>query len=143
MHIDNLIKIKILSILTSFSNFLLTFFPFTGVLLLTNSPNKTNSNGSLTNNDLSPIELSEWREKVHSNGSNFIELCRFLKQSPDIWSLYEWWDWLTPKSVGHRRFDTMFYVCCLDKQPNVVVDNKEVTTLKVRAIIEYKISTIE
>lgn len=105
-------------------------FEETGVLLLTNSPNKTNSNGSLTNNDLSPIELSEWREKVHSNGSNFIELCRFLKQSPDIWSLYEWWDWLTPKSVGHRRFDTMFYVCCLDKQPNVVVDNKEVTTLK-------------
>ena len=76
------------------------------------------------------VELSEWRERVRNDADSFIELCLSLNECPDLWSLYEWWDWLTPISVGHKRFDTMFYVCCVDKQPRVVLDNREVTTLK-------------
>ena len=76
-------------------------------------------------------ELKIWQEKVRKNASTFIDFCIHFKLIPDIWSLYEWWNWLTPASVAHKRFDTMFYICCLNKQPNVVLDNTEVTTLKV------------
>ncbi|XP_074594561.1 acyl-coenzyme A diphosphatase NUDT19-like [Brevipalpus obovatus] len=85
------------------------------------------SAGTIVNTD---IDLSAWRNKTRHNGSAFLELCSELNLCPDIWSLYEWWDWLTPISVGHKRFDTMFYLCCLDKQPEVVIDNAEVTNLK-------------
>lgn len=76
-------------------------------------------------------DLVQWREKVRKNPNSFIDLCVEVGLCPDLWSLYEWWDWLTPISVGHKRFDAMFYICCLEAEPKVVLDNSEVTTLKV------------
>lgn len=71
---------------------------------------------------------------MRNDGNAFLELCLQFNKCPDIWSLYEWWNWLTPISVGHKRFDTMFYICCLEQQPDVVLDNTEVTKLKVSSI---------
>jgi len=110
-------------------------FEETGVLLLTD-PKKVQplgaSNTPVSELDaaLHGIDLSSWREKVRNDGSSFLELCSATGLCPDIWSLYDWSNWLTPISVGHKRFDTMFFVICLDRQPKVVLDNMEVTTLK-------------
>lgn len=76
---------------------------------------------------LSPSKLSDWQLRVRNNASAFLELCDHLQLVPNVWALYEWSDWLTPVSVGHRRFDTIFYVACLADRPVVRVDNAEVT----------------
>ena len=55
-----------------------------------------------------------------------ISLSRSLQCVPDVWSLGEWSNWLTPVHLP-RRYDTMFYTCFLDKEPPVLVDEKEMT----------------
>jgi nucleoside diphosphate-linked moiety X motif protein 19 len=108
-------------------------FEETGVLLLTH-PDRDVSGHPLSDMDDMQLDLSVWREKVRKDGSAFIDLCVETGLCPDLWLLKEWSNWLTPISVGHKRFDTMFYMCCLDKQPKVVLDQTEVTTLKVCVI---------
>lgn len=106
-------------------------FEETGVLLLTKGKNSTrNGNEPLSDDVDSKVDFSSWRDKVRNSALSFLELCEETNLIPDLWSLYEWSDWLTPISVGHKRFDTMFYMCCLERQPKVVLDNTEVTTLK-------------
>ena len=78
-------------------------------------------------------------KRCGKDGSAFIDLCVETGLCPDVWSLYEWSNWLTPISVGHKRFDTMFYICCLEKQPKVVLDYTEVTTLKVRFFLSLSL----
>ena len=105
-------------------------FEETGVLLLTH-PERGAAASPLSDIDDIQLDLSVWREKVRKDGSAFIDLCIEAGLCPDLWLLNEWSNWLTPISVGHKRFDTMFYICCLDKQPKVVLDQTEVTVLKV------------
>ena len=69
---------------------------------------------------------SEWRQRVHKNATAFLELCRELKSVPDIWSLAEWSNWLTPSNMQKKRFDTMFYLCCMDNLPTAYQDEKEI-----------------
>ena len=38
--------------------------------------------------------LSEWRPQVHKDASLFLTMCKELKVVPDVWSLFEWSDWL-------------------------------------------------
>ncbi|GIX84451.1 nucleoside diphosphate-linked moiety X motif 19 [Caerostris extrusa] len=76
------------------------------------------------------VDVVSWQERIRRDPLAFADFCLEARVCPDIWSLHEWWDWLTPTSVGHRRYDTMFYVCCLEKQPDVVLDHSEVVTLK-------------
>ncbi|XP_064466540.1 acyl-coenzyme A diphosphatase NUDT19-like [Ornithodoros turicata] len=105
-------------------------FEETGVLLLTD---KAASGTVVTTQVLAnghKIDVAEWRKRLREDPANFLNLCRGSGLCPNIWALHEWWDWLTPVSVGHRRYDTMFYLCCLDRQPNVVLDQSEVITLK-------------
>ncbi|XP_070574783.1 acyl-coenzyme A diphosphatase NUDT19-like [Ptychodera flava] len=88
---------------------------------------------STTDKILSKIckrELEDWRRRVHDNASEFIELCRQLNCVPNIWALTEWSDWLTPSDVKPRRYDTVFYVCCVDDIPSAAVDDQEVVNLK-------------
>ena len=99
-------------------------------MLILTDPRVSGQGGQAVSDSPSSGDLSVWREKVRNDASSFIDLCLELGLCPDIWSLYEWSNWLTPISVGHKRFDTMFYVCCLENQPKVVLDNTEVTTLK-------------
>lgn len=71
-----------------------------------------------------PTQVSlEWRKQVISDSSNFIHMCNELKMVPDIWSLYEWSNWLTPL-LQNARFDTAFFLCCVDEAP-LILDSNE------------------
>uniref|UniRef100_A0A6G1SKA5 Nucleoside diphosphate-linked moiety X motif 19, mitochondrial n=1 Tax=Aceria tosichella TaxID=561515 RepID=A0A6G1SKA5_9ACAR len=105
-------------------------FEETGVLLLTRPGDDADSYQPLSDRDNVNVDLSAWRERVRKDAASFLDLCFETNLCPNLWSLYEWWNWLTPTSVGHKRCDTMFYVSFLEVEPKVVLDNEEVTTLK-------------
>ena len=74
--------------------------------------------------------LSDWRIRVHKEPSSLLRLYREIEAVPDLWSLVEWADWLTPTDLhekGNRRFDTMFYLASLGEVPVTVQDQLEVT----------------
>ncbi|XP_029284639.1 acyl-coenzyme A diphosphatase NUDT19 [Cottoperca gobio] len=78
-------------------------------------------------NDLCPSELAKWRALVNENPSNFIRMCRELEVLPNIWALHEWCNWLTPTGrYGVTRFDTVFFICCLQEIPHTLQDEKEI-----------------
>ena len=79
-------------------------------------------------------KLVDWRKRVDQDPLNFVKLCEELEVVPDIWSLSEWSNWLTPvmsqvdiPPARPNRYDTMFYVCFLDGEgaPLVQADNRE------------------
>ncbi|KAM8946707.1 acyl-coenzyme A diphosphatase NUDT19 [Pelodytes ibericus] len=77
--------------------------------------------------------LDKWRLEVQSNPSQFIQMCKEMHCVPNIWALHEWSNWLTPiypNSTSIRRYDTAFYICCLQKKPATTDDQKEVTSFK-------------
>lgn len=80
---------------------------------------------------ISAPDLHDWQTRVRNDSSAFLAMCDHMGLVPNLWALYEWSDWLTPVSVGHRRFDTIFYVCCMPSPPPVRIDNAEVTKPKV------------
>ncbi|XP_076471974.1 acyl-coenzyme A diphosphatase NUDT19-like isoform X2 [Babylonia areolata] len=51
-------------------------------------------------------------------------MCQKLEVVPDVWSLHEWSNWLTPCGLK-QRFDTAFFICCLQDKPNVAEDEWE------------------
>lgn len=51
---------------------------------------------------------------------------REIQCAPDIWSLYEWSNWITPAHSLHR-YNTMFYFIFLDNMPEISHDQKEIT----------------
>ncbi|XP_014797617.1 PREDICTED: nucleoside diphosphate-linked moiety X motif 19, mitochondrial [Calidris pugnax] len=71
------------------------------------------------------------RRRVRQDPSCFLQLCRRLGCAPDIWALQEWSNWLTPVGrAGGRRYDTAFYLCCLQQRPpHASQDDQEVTAL--------------
>ncbi|KAM7406331.1 hypothetical protein PAMP_000714 [Pampus punctatissimus] len=78
-------------------------------------------------NELCSSELKKWRALVNQNPSNFIRMCRELEVLPNIWALYEWGNWLTPSGrYGVSRFDTAFFICCLQEIPHTLQDQKEI-----------------
>uniref|UniRef100_A0A8C7ILC9 Acyl-coenzyme A diphosphatase NUDT19 n=1 Tax=Oncorhynchus kisutch TaxID=8019 RepID=A0A8C7ILC9_ONCKI len=79
-------------------------------------------------------ELAKWRVLVNENPSNFIRMCRELECLPNIWALHEWGNWLTPTGVyaKQRRYDTAFYMCCLQETPpHTLQDEKEIVHFKI------------
>lgn len=68
--------------------------------------------------------INEWRERVDKDPADFLRMCRELQLVPDVWSLYEWSNWLTPLGSKHR-FDTAFFICCVDGKPHVAEDEGE------------------
>ncbi|XP_072043291.1 acyl-coenzyme A diphosphatase NUDT19-like [Amphiura filiformis] len=80
--------------------------------------------GRVLSDDLPSDLLKTWRQRVHKDASQFVTLCKEMQCVPDLWALAEWANWLTP--VGQpRRFDTMFYTCCLENIPHVDHDKSE------------------
>nr|XP_006817976.1 PREDICTED: nucleoside diphosphate-linked moiety X motif 19, mitochondrial-like [Saccoglossus kowalevskii] len=73
------------------------------------------------------IKLLKWRHRIHNNASEFIDLCKQLTCVPNVWALCEWNVWLTPATIS-TRFDTVFFLCCLDEIPGVKLlpDDKEI-----------------
>lgn len=76
-------------------------------------------------------DVKKWQKRVHSNPDEFLLLCQEHRLLPDVWSLYEWSNWLTPEHMGPKRYDTIFYVCLLDRLPEVRIDGKEITEVRV------------
>lgn len=81
---------------------------------------------------LTPELVEQWRPKVHKEPEQMLNLCRQLGTVPDIWSLSEWSDWLTPLGGEHgaRRFDTIFYTAHLPSMPDTLLDQAEVTAVQ-------------
>lgn len=78
-------------------------------------------------NQLFTTKLQKWRALVNQNPSNFVKMCRELEVLPNIWALHEWGNWLTPAGrYGVRRFDTAFFMCCLQGVPHTLHDEKEI-----------------
>ncbi|XP_047436607.1 nucleoside diphosphate-linked moiety X motif 19 [Mugil cephalus] len=78
-------------------------------------------------NGLCRDELSRWRALVNQDPSNFVRMCRELQVLPNIWALHEWGNWLTPVGrYGVTRFDTAFFICCLQETPHTLQDEKEI-----------------
>ncbi|UYV83698.1 NUDT19 [Cordylochernes scorpioides] len=104
-------------------------FEESGILLLTSTPGQGDDPATAIPTLPGP-GMEAWRERVHQDPASFAELCLQCGMCPNIWALREWWNWLTPVSVGHRRYDTMFYYCGLAKTPRASVDRQEVTVMK-------------
>ena len=84
-------------------------------------------------NKLQSSDLTRWRALVNQNPANFIRMCRELEVLPNIWALHEWGNWLTPPGrYGLARFDTAFFICCLQETPhNTLQDEKEIVRFQV------------
>ena len=86
------------------------------------------------------LDVTTWRQKVASDASAFLDLCKELSVVPNLWALREWSNWLTPTYMGkgnasgvNRRFDTLSFLCCLDQHPgNADPDNEETTLAQVK-----------
>lgn len=114
-------------------------FEESGVLLLRSLTDKHESN-------LDVQEIQYWRKQVYTNASNFFIMCRELECVPDVWSLSEWSNWLTPTNLA-RRFDTLFYISFLEKEPTILIDEKEMTHSKwvtpASALLKYAKNQID
>jgi nucleoside diphosphate-linked moiety X motif 19, mitochondrial len=73
-------------------------------------------------------EMQRFAENADPN--KFFELCTRLNYFPDVWSLTEARNWLTP-AFFPKRFDTAFFLCCLDHVPPVEIDRTEISDYKV------------
>lgn len=112
-----------------------------GILLLAPGGRPREGSGpapSLPAEQLLPAaELGEWRRRVQEDPACFLQLCQRLGRVPDIWALQEWSNWLTPvgrAGRGGRRYDTAFYLCCLEtRPPHTSQDNQEIAAFLVRA----------
>jgi nucleoside diphosphate-linked moiety X motif protein 19 len=79
---------------------------------------------------VTPRDTSELQKQLRDGGIQFHELCRQLGCFPDVWSLHEARNWLTPARLP-KRFDTAFFLVCLERQPETVMDQQEVTEIRV------------
>lgn len=90
--------------------------------------------GAVQQLDVGSGELTQWRALVNQDPSNFIRMCRELQLLPNIWALHEWSNWLTPTGkYGPTRFDTAFFMCCLEETPSTLHDEKETVGFQVMA----------
>lgn len=97
-------------------------FEESGILLLKRLTDEQQSH-------LNVDEIQNWRKQIYADATKFLTMCRELDCVPDVWSLTEWCNWLTPISLP-RRFDTLFYTCFLDDEPTVLLDDKEMSHAK-------------
>ncbi|XP_052061517.1 acyl-coenzyme A diphosphatase NUDT19-like [Mytilus californianus] len=105
---------------------------------LTESSSISKNYGKTGNIAISDFET--WREKVDKDATQFIKMCQEFDMVPDIWSLTEWSNWLTPVSLARRssgtdegskrRYDTAFFLCLLDTVPDAMHDDKETVHLQ-------------
>lgn len=111
-------------------------FEESGVLLVVSKPEERTEEVEEVSHykvkELCRSEVTRWRALVNQNPSNFIRMCRELQVMPNIWALHEWGNWLTPKGrYGGTRFDTAFFICCLQEVPHTLQDEKEIVRFQV------------
>lgn len=73
--------------------------------------------------------MVDWQKKVHANAAEFYEMCESLQCYPDLWSLHAWSNWLTPVFLGGKRFNSIFFIACLQSIPDAQFDPKEMEAL--------------
>ena len=87
---------------------------------------------------------ADQRQKVEQKPEYFLQMCRDLGVVPNIWALNDWRNWLTPvfRKVSKppakpKRFNTMFYVCCIDcdSVPRTSADETETTQAQVSYVL--------
>ena len=107
-------------------------FEESGVLICTHSIG-TGCETVSADHGMTKEAVSEWRRLVMDDDSQFMTMFEELNLLPDICSLHEWSNWLTPtrllqysNSLSTQRFDTMFYVCCFDTEPHTAHDEEEI-----------------
>ncbi|XP_067904869.1 acyl-coenzyme A diphosphatase NUDT19-like [Heterodontus francisci] len=102
-------------------------FEESGILLVKpKAPDKClNSQRIIKLTQYNQKELASWRTRLRKNAANFIKLCRELDCIPNIWALKEWSNWLTPTYLEGKRFDTAFFICCLQEIPFTLHDGYE------------------
>lgn len=81
---------------------------------------------------VSENELQNWQTRVHNDAREFYTLCESFNCYPDLWSLHEWSNWLTPTYFIGRRYDTVFYLACISAIPQTICEITEMEDLKVR-----------
>lgn len=110
-------------------------FEESGVLLAVPAEQSRSKLTSLDNSALYPLSVHKdlktidaWRQKVNKDPNEFLNMCLELDLIPEVWSLYEWSNWLTPLrgEENMRRFDTIFFVCCVNHKPDTVEDTQEI-----------------
>eukprot|EP01062_Namystynia_karyoxenos_P034772 TRINITY_DN25464_c0_g1_i1.p2 TRINITY_DN25464_c0_g1~~TRINITY_DN25464_c0_g1_i1.p2 ORF type:complete len:379 (+),score=117.78 TRINITY_DN25464_c0_g1_i1:74-1138(+) len=62
-------------------------------------------------------ELRSWRARVRADPRDFAVMHSELRAAPDLGSLVEWNNWLTPCGILPFRFDTAFYLAAADSLP--------------------------
>ncbi|KAL4716962.1 hypothetical protein ACJJTC_012773 [Scirpophaga incertulas] len=75
------------------------------------------------------FDVKSWQEKVSSNPEELLNLCKELKCYPDIFSLYYWSNWLTPKEYP-KRFDTAFFLALVENHSSFITKTSEVTAVQ-------------
>lgn len=91
----------------------------------------TNRNADYIEELCKKPEMLKWREDMKHDANKFYQFCVHFDLIPNIFILSEWWNWQTPVTLGHKLFDTIFYVTFLPKKMNTTVDNSEVSEIEV------------
>ncbi|XP_061396330.1 acyl-coenzyme A diphosphatase NUDT19 [Musca vetustissima] len=71
------------------------------------------------------FDKSHWQQRVHNNSMEFLNLCKYLKVIPDLWSLHEWSIWRSPPAAL-KKYDTVLYFVALDRLPQLLLEPSEV-----------------
>lgn len=96
-------------------------FEETGVLLAVDSEHRpVMANESL----IKDIRQGDWQSRVSSDANIFIDLLSQYRLSPDLSSLHEWSEWLSPPFIS-RRFHTAFFVRFVERQFETSINEHE------------------
>ncbi|KAM0749258.1 hypothetical protein T439DRAFT_381637 [Meredithblackwellia eburnea MCA 4105] len=93
-------------------------FEESGVLLVEDDEDSSGKKGHEVWASVPEQERKQWRDKVHSQASSFVDLFKFLSEKsgkpcrPALSQLQYRGNWVTPR-INSRRFDTHFYVAVL------------------------------
>jgi nucleoside diphosphate-linked moiety X motif protein 19 len=98
-------------------------------ILLCKTPKQNSDSNSNWASFIGGHELSTWQHKVHDDSREFINLCRHFEVYPDVWSLKNWSNWVTPPSYLTSKFNTIFFLATLHQLPSVQKDEREVQDL--------------
>ncbi|XP_076285386.1 acyl-coenzyme A diphosphatase NUDT19 [Lasioglossum baleicum] len=80
--------------------------------------------------EMSEADIDTWQKRVHNDATEFYSLCKNFDCYPDLWALYEWSNWLTPTVFRDKRFDTVFYMACMQETPPTLSEASEIEDLK-------------
>lgn len=89
---------------------------------------------------ISKEEVQDWQHKVHDDAKEFYTLCEQFKCYPDLWSLHEWSNWLTPTYFS-KRFDAIFYLACLPMMPYTNYEATEMEGMEWDTPLNFSVNT--